>query len=150
MGNLCSYNFKSKKEVFTWDVTKPYVPTIEKGTVIKIYDGDTITIGGYVKGDPMKYRFSVRLLGIDCPEIKSHDSFEKKHALEGKQYLEFIFLNKEVTLKNITTEKYGRLLADVYFENTHINQLMLDKKFAIPYDGKTKDKNFNWKEFTSS
>ena len=103
MGNLCSYNFKSKKEVFTWDLTKPYVPTIEKGTVIKIYDGDTITIGGYVKGDPMKYRFSVRLLGIDCPEIKSHDSFEKKHALEGKQYLEFM---GDIRLKSIGLPAY--------------------------------------------
>jgi endonuclease YncB( thermonuclease family) len=42
---------------------------------------------------------------------------------------------KYVLLKNITTEKYGRILADVYLEDIHINKLMIDQNLAVKYDG---------------
>ena len=47
-----------------------YVPQITHGRVVDVYDGDTITIVGYVKHNPDLFRFSVRLNGIDCPEMK--------------------------------------------------------------------------------
>jgi endonuclease YncB( thermonuclease family) len=47
-------------------------------------------------------------------------------------------MNKTITLKNVSLEKYGRILADVYCDGIHINQWMLDNKFALPYDGGTK------------
>jgi endonuclease YncB( thermonuclease family) len=49
-----------------------------------------------------------------------------------------LVLNKIVTLKNIGTEKYGRILADVYLDDLHINKWMVEKQFAVEYDGKTK------------
>jgi endonuclease YncB( thermonuclease family) len=44
-----------------------------------------------------------------------------------------------VVLQNVGTEKYGRILADIYIENLHINQWMLDNKYAVPYDGGKKN-----------
>ena len=41
-------------------------------------------------------------------------------------------------------EKYGRILADVYLGDLHINQWMLDNKHAIPYDGGTKHRPDEW------
>ena len=58
------------------DVPK-YVPQIKKGRVIKVYDGDTITIVGYIKNNRELFKFSVRLNGLDCPEIKSKKSIDK-------------------------------------------------------------------------
>ena len=54
-----------------WKDTIPFIPPISGGVVIKVYDGDTITIASKLpyKKSPL-YRFSVRLNGIDSPEIK--------------------------------------------------------------------------------
>jgi hypothetical protein len=47
-------------------------------------------------------------------------------------------------LRNVTTEKYGRILADIYLENLHINKWMLDNNYAIPYDGGKKKRPNEW------
>jgi endonuclease YncB( thermonuclease family) len=49
-----------------------------------------------------------------------------------------------VRLDKIKIEKYGRLLADVYIDNIHVNKWLLDNKYAIPYDGKKKNKPTEW------
>lgn len=130
-----------------WKDTVPFVPPVERGLVIKVYDGDTITIAAKlpIPNSPM-YRFSVRLNGIDCPEIKGKDEAEKQCAQIARQAMSNLVMNKVVTLKNIQTEKYGRILADVYVDNLHLNQYMLDHKLAVPYNGKTKAE-FNYKTF---
>ena len=46
-------------------------------------------------------------------------------------------------------EKYGRLLADVYVDNIHVNQWMLDNKYAVPYDGGTKHRPSDWDDTDS-
>lgn len=116
--------------------TIEFVPPIDTGIVIKVYDGDTITIASKLPYEHSHvYRFLVRLNGIDCPEIKSKDEQEKICAQKAKQALTELVLNKIVTLKNLKTEKYGRILADVYLNDLHLNKYMLDNKFAIPYDG---------------
>lgn len=129
----------------TWKTTIPFVPPIKEGTVIKVYDGDTITIAANLPHDPEKvmYRFSVRLNGIDSPEMKGKTNEEKEAAKTSQHALETLILNKKVTLENTKTEKYGRILATIYCEEAGIkislNQWMLDNGFAVPYDGGTKD-----------
>ena len=61
---------------------KPFIPPISSGFVVKVYDGDTITIASKLpyESSPL-YRFSVRLNGIDCPEIKGKDKNEKENML---------------------------------------------------------------------
>jgi endonuclease YncB( thermonuclease family) len=53
-------------------------------------------------------------------------------------------MNKTIHLKNISTEKYGRVLANVYLDDLHVNQWMLDNHYAIPYDGGTKNRPPEW------
>jgi endonuclease YncB( thermonuclease family) len=48
-------------------------------------------------------------------------------------------MNKMVSLKNIGNEKYGRILADVYLGDLHVNQWMKEKGHAVEYHGGTKD-----------
>lgn len=128
-----------------WDNTTPFVPPIKFGYVIKVYDGDTITIAAKMPymNSPI-YRFSVRLNGIDCPEIKSKSLIEKELALNARDALANKIMRKNVTLHNVSLEKYGRLLADVYCEGIHMNQWMLDNKFALPYDGGKKSRPSEW------
>jgi len=134
-------------EQISWKETIPFVPPIDKGQVIKVYDGDTITIASKLPyPESLLYRFQVRLLGIDSPEIKGKTIEEKNAAKISQKALESMILQKIVYLKNIGTEKYGRILADVYIDDPenpknqlHLNKWMLDNKYAIPYFGKTKD-----------
>jgi endonuclease YncB( thermonuclease family) len=53
-------------------------------------------------------------------------------------------MGKNVTLENVSLEKYGRLLADVYCDGVNMNNWMLENKFAIPYDGGTKTRPLEW------
>ena len=123
----------------TWNDTIEFTYPITSGHVIKVYDGDTITIASKMPYDnsPL-FRFSVRLNGIDTPEIKSKNENEKALAKKARECLSQLIMNKNVTLQNVKNEKYGRILADVYFDDLHINKWMIDQQFAVEYDGKTK------------
>jgi endonuclease YncB( thermonuclease family) len=89
------------------------------------------------------YRFSVRLAGIDTPEIHGSTSSEKASAIAVRDLLANLVLNKIVLLKNVHFEKYGRLLADVYLGDLHLNKHLLDNHCAVPYHGGKKEKYVN-------
>jgi len=115
--------------------TIPFIPTFSKCKVVKVYDGDTITVAAYLKGNPQCYRFSVRLRGIDSPEIRTKNEDEKIAAILSRDQLLVKILHKIVYLKNIGKEKYGRLLADVIYNDVNISTWMIDNKLAVEYDG---------------
>ncbi len=125
--------------------TMKFVPPVYFGKVIKVYDGDTITIASKLpyNNSPM-YRFAIRLNGINSPEIKGKTTVEKDLAKISRDKLNHLIFGKIVVLKNTNTEKYGRILADVYFEDIHINKWMLDNKLAVPYDGGIKHIPDEW------
>ena len=136
------------ENLIKWEDTVPFKFSINGGQVIKVYDGDTITIASklpYFKS-PL-YRFPVRLHGIDCPEIKGKTEDEKQCAQIAKQELTSLILNKVVTLKNVQTDKYGRILADVYIDDLHLNKHMVEKRLAVTYDGGTKISPSSWMSY---
>ena len=126
-------------EVPTWKNTKPFVPPLTGGIVIKVYDGDTITIASKLpfKESPM-YRWSVRLNGIDTPEMKSKDPELKKIAIRAQEALSNLIMGKTIQLEKVATEKFGRVLADVIFEGNNLNDWLLEQKLAYEYQGSTK------------
>jgi endonuclease YncB( thermonuclease family) len=134
-----------------WDDTCEFTFPIIGGRVIKVYDGDTITIAAkmpYKTSSPV-FRFSVRLYGIDAPEMKGKGISEqdKKCAQEAQQFVSDLILNKYVTLKNVQSEKYGRILADVYIGEIHLNELLLKERYAVPYSGTTKVIPGSWLKY---
>jgi endonuclease YncB( thermonuclease family) len=137
-----------KKLSIKWENTKAFVPPIQCGLVIKVYDGDTMTIATRLPyQDSTLYRFSIRLNGIDCPEIKGRNDDESHCAILARNILSDLVLHKFVTLKNISLEKYGRILADVYIDDLHVNNYMIQQRVAVPYNGKTKSSPSNWMEY---
>jgi endonuclease YncB( thermonuclease family) len=136
-----------------WEDTVEFTFPIQGGRVIKVYDADTITIATKLPFETSKlYRIAVRLNGIDAPEIKGKgiSDEEKEMAIKARDFVSNLVMNKYIKLENIKNEKYGRILADVYIENTHLNQLLLDERYAVKYDGGTKIKPNSWKEYKSS
>lgn len=142
------FDTKPVYEMVGWNDTIQFVPPISGGIVIKVYDGDTITIASRLPyADSPLYRFSVRLNGIDCPEMKSRDDSEKECAVLAKKAVSDLVMNKTIILKNVQTEKYGRLLADVYINDLHLNAYLIEKRLAVKYDGATKVVPTNWMEY---
>lgn len=106
---------KNKKEI------KKYIPDIKNAFVIKVYDGDTITIAYHLNNDTTKcYKASTRLRRIDCPEIKTKNQREKEMALRAKLLVSNLCLDKVILLENIGYDKYGRLLSEIIIKNSKL------------------------------
>ena len=125
-------------EQATWENTEPFVPEFTTGKVIKVYDGDSVTVAAVVTGKI--YRFSVRLVGIDTPELRSSNPVEKTRAKHVQQQLHDLIFDKYVTARILDNDKYGgRVLGDLWTKDgLHVNKYMLDSGFAVPYHGATK------------
>lgn len=128
------------------DKLKHFVPKIKECKVIKVYDGDTITVAAFLKGDPECYKFQVRLNGIDSPEMRGLNENEKKHAIVSRDALSGEILDQIVTLDVKGNEKYGRVLADVIHNGTNMNDWMIQKGYAVKYDGGKKVRDTKWDE----
>jgi len=133
-----------------WEDTVEFTFPITGGRVIKVYDADTITIASKLPYDasPM-YRLSVRLNGIDTPEIKGKcvSDEEKESAKVARDFVSNLVFNKFVRLENNQSEKYGRILADVFVGDIHINELLIKERYAVKYDGGTKKKPESWEKY---
>ena len=124
----------------------PYIYRVKK--VIKVVDGDTID-ADIDLGFDISLTKRVRLSGVDTPESRTTDLKEKKLGLESKEWLKHkLEFAKDVLIKTElpdSTEKYGRILGNLYVNNEalSLNQQMIDEGYALTYDGGTKDKNFD-------
>lgn len=92
------------------------------GRVVKIADGDTITVL-----TENKEQIKVRLEGIDCPE--SSQDFGQK----AKQATADICFGKNVTIKETGKDRYGRTLAFVYVNGVCLNKRLLELGMAWHY-----------------
>ena len=110
--------------------------------VTSIYDGDTFraNIIGFptIVGEHM----SIRINGIDTPELRGKCPREKAQAKLAKQFtVKHLRSAKRITLKNIKRGKYFRLIADVYVDGVNLAEQLIKNNHAVEYQGKTKK---NW------
>jgi len=128
---------------------KPFIPNIKYGKVVKIYDGDTITIVSYIPKYNTLHKFKIRLARIDCPELQTKNKIEKKISkIAREEVFNIVGINAIIKLKNLKIDKYGRILADIYnTNNICINDHLLEKRLAIKYNGGTKNIPKNWEKY---
>lgn len=147
----CCINYMEDEPDIKIEDTVEFTFPIKSGRVIKCYDADTITIASKLPYDASPlYRLSVRLNGIDAPEIKGKSAEEKEVAKEARDFLSNLVLNKMIRLENVESEKYGRILADVYLGEVHLNELLLKERYAVKYDGGTKLKPVSWLRYKNT
>lgn len=112
---------------------------------LKNYDGDTITFNIKNLHPIIGKRISVRVLGIDTPEIRGRAPCERKRALQAQKRVKGLLSKaKNIELKNVQRGKYFRILADVLVDGESLSQKLIQDGLARHYDGKKKDAKFDW------
>ena len=92
----------------------------EIGAVTKVVDGDTIRVG-LSDGD-----WSVRLIGINTPEVGQYYFEEARDKMEELVSGKAVLLQKDVS----ETDRYGRLLRYVYIGDLFVNAEMVKQGYA--------------------
>ena len=103
---------------------------------VRNYDGDTITFNLPDLHPIIGEKISVRVNGIDTPEIKGNCEKEKYHAQQAKEMVADILKDAEqITLKNIERGKYFRIAADVLVDGEDLGDMLVEAGVAVRYDG---------------
>ena len=92
------------------------------GKVIKISDGDTITIL-----DSNNRKHKIRLDKIDAPELKQY------FGINAKNHLVSLIFGKQVKVIYRKKDRYKRILGIVYLQEKEINLQMVKDGFAWHY-----------------
>lgn len=103
-----------------------------KADIISIYDGDTVTAIVDL-GFNTHTKQSIRLYGIDAPEVKGETRGE---GLKSRDWLITKILNKSVIIKTIKDKKgkYGRYLGILYLNGENINDSLVSNGYAVYRD----------------
>lgn len=107
-----------------------------KAAVTRIVDGDTIIVDIDLGFGVWLREQSIRMANINAPEIRGSS---REKGLESKRFLEYIILNKWVTIKTEKDRKgkYGRWIATVLLEEDNnlidINRKMVAEGHAEKY-----------------
>ncbi|WP_313958821.1 thermonuclease family protein [Aliarcobacter butzleri] len=111
------------KNIILIIVFSSYLYSIELiGKVVKVSDGDTITI---LTNEKVQYK--IRLNDIDAPEKKQ--AFGNKSKDNLAKYVS----GKTVTVKYDKTDKYKRILGTVYYNGLNINLQQIKDGYAWVY-----------------
>ena len=132
----------------TYKTTQVFRPVFSKAKVVKVYDGDTITVATPLQfdGSPV-YRFSVRLRGIDCPELRTKNPNEKLCGQKARKIMMDQVMNKMIDVSNIDYDKYGRILADVSLDGVNVTDALIQQNLAVLYNGGKKNSPEDWLAF---
>jgi endonuclease YncB( thermonuclease family) len=102
---------------------------------ISNYDGDTCVLSIDL-GFDVSIQQSIRLIGIDTPELKTGDF--KAAGKTVKTWLEGKLTGAKLIIKTSkSNDKYGRILAEIFVQgdDRSVNQQLLDRGWAVPYGG---------------
>lgn len=107
--------------------------------VIRTIDGDTFLARVHQRGG-RDLVARIRLRGIDAPEMKASCQDELDKAEAATEALRDLLGQGGVTIYNLGSEKYGRVLADVATKRTsNVSAAMLAGGYARSYNGGHRD-----------
>jgi micrococcal nuclease len=128
--------FTSKTNKFSLNGYKTFAKCVH------VYDGDTIHVVFKMPNSNDCYKWVIRMMGIDTPEMKTKNTYEKQLAIKARDFLRDLILDKIIVVDCLDFDKYGRLLGDLYVEGNEmtISNQLIEKGYAKAYDGGTKTK----------
>jgi len=101
----------------------------QKFKVMKIFDGDSLQVSA------MDLVFSIRLVGIDSPEMGAKGQNGQPFSREARSYLETLLNDREITLKSYGADSYHRQLAEIFLDGKNINLDIIKQGLAEVYRG---------------
>lgn len=111
--------------------------------VTSIYDGDTFRVNINSYPSIIGNKISIRVKGIDTPEIRTKCIKEKLLAREAKQLTVSTLRGaKTIELRDMQRGKYFRIVADVYVDGVSLGDILIKNNLAVKYDGGTKVKDW--------
>ena len=118
-------------------ISLPVHPSSIQATarVISVYDGDTIMVEADI-WPGMTWRGSVRVLGVDTPEIRGRCDEEKQLALAARDFVRER-VGQTITLVGVERGKYAeRVVASVRLaDRTDLAKALIEAGHGRPYDG---------------
>ena len=135
--------------------TVPKVPFQDKiifARIEEIYDGDTVKIIVLFGDTPV--RFSLRIIGIDTPEIMHAEGrLPEEHAaaVKVRDYMRSLFPKNIAKICIRDWDKYGgRVLGELFLETReNVAEILIHGGWARPYHGERK-KPWTFEELTAS
>ncbi len=110
---------------------------------VRNYDGDTITVDlpgiHPLFGDDI----TVRISGIDTPEVKGKCDQERLLAHNAQALVKArLAVAKTILLAEVGRDKYFRINARVVADGADLGALLISRGLAVAYDGGTKTHNW--------
>ena len=88
---------------------------LESVTIRKCYDGDTCTTSVGEKD---------RLACIDTPELRGRRA-DPVPAKAARDYLRAVVVGREVSIRRITKDRYGRTVAELFVDGSNVQQRLV-------------------------
>jgi len=117
------------------DNSSIFIPPIKYGKVTKVHSGDSFTIITQIPffheiiETASIYHFNIYLDAVSAPKIIS--IINDDPAKLSKDALKKLIYGNIVELCDISIDKYGKLYANVFIDNIHINDWLLKNNFVI-------------------
>ena len=112
-----------------------------KCKVTKVVDGDTVDVDIDLGFGVWLRDQRVRLYGIDTPESRTSDPFEKLYGKAATEFLKKWLDGGDVTIKTHKDGrgKFGRILGELWVFDTNVNKKMIEEHHAVEYHGQSKE-----------
>ena len=96
------------------------VAALETVIIQSCYDGDTCKTSDGEK---------IRLACIDTPELTGKRAKPEK-GLAAREHLRGMVVGKAVRLRRITTDRYGRIIGELFIDGMNVQQAMVASRNA--------------------
>ena len=104
--------------------------------IIRCYDGDTCTANLPGVHDFFGKKMSVRIHGIDTPEIRGKCDMEKMKARDARDFLlDLIGKADQVDLMSCQKDKYFRIGCTMLLDGKNVGDVLIEEGLARHYDG---------------
>jgi len=100
-------------------------------TLDRVVDGDTVDVNIDL-GFDINFKTRVRLLGINCPEVRTRDNVQKMKGLAAKNRVKELLVDEFIIHTVLDKRgKYGRVLGTLIVDGQDINQLLIEEGHAV-------------------
>lgn len=113
--------------------------SLKVSKIIYVYDGDTFRVDINSLHSIIGKNISIRIAGIDAPEIKGKCKYEKEQAIKARDFVrDKLSKSSEVILTDIQRDKYFRIVANVFIDGQSLKNDLLSSNLARRYNGRIK------------